>query len=166
MLQVDNVINNLNSSNKYMPSSLEKRRAMMMYLFFGIMVSISKEEMNPFEYYHLKQASGWRILFLLVLVFDLVLLFIPVIKYLGIVPLLILFVVWIINVKQAKWWKYYVDKSESVLFVLSAVWDWFIELFEISVSVPKNIEDKQTNINVKEPDLINIDGLDKQMDLK
>ena len=41
----------------YIPSSSEKKRAIMMYLFFGIMVSITKKEINIFEYHHLKQAT-------------------------------------------------------------------------------------------------------------
>jgi len=42
--------------NKYIPGSSEKKRACVMYLFFGILVSLSKKEFNPFEFYHLKQA--------------------------------------------------------------------------------------------------------------
>ncbi len=131
----------------YMPSSSEKKRAIMMYLFFGIMVSITKKDMNSFEYYHLKQSSGWRILFLLVLVFDVVLLFLPIIKYLWIIPLLILVVAWVINVKQARDWKYFIDKKESFLALFSWIGNRFIELFEISVNIPKNVwEDSDKDI--------------------
>jgi len=68
-------------STKYVPGSSDKKRAIMMYLFFGIMVTLTKKELNSFEYYHLRQSAGRWILFLLILVFDVVLLFIPVIKY-------------------------------------------------------------------------------------
>ena len=54
---------NTKTSDKYMPGSVEKKRAIMMHLFFGIMVSISKKDISEFEYYHLKQASGWWICF-------------------------------------------------------------------------------------------------------
>ena len=43
------------NENKYIPGSSEKKRASMMYLFFGIFVSLSKKEFSPFELYHLKQ---------------------------------------------------------------------------------------------------------------
>jgi hypothetical protein len=42
--------------NKYIPGSSEKKRASMMYLFFGIIVSLSKKEFSPFELYHLRQS--------------------------------------------------------------------------------------------------------------
>ena len=35
---------NVENENKYIPGSSEKKRACMMYLFFGILVSISKKE--------------------------------------------------------------------------------------------------------------------------
>ena len=89
-------------TTKYVPSSSDKKRAIMMYLFFGIMVSITKKNLNNFEYYHLKQASGRWIIFLLILVFDVVLLFIPVIKYFGLIPLIILIVALMISAKQAR----------------------------------------------------------------
>lgn len=122
---------NAETIDKYMPGSLEKKRAIMMYLFFGIMVSIAKKDISAFEYYHLKQASGWRMVFFLVLVFDMVLLFFPIIKYLWIIPLLILLTIRIINVKQAWDWKYFTSTKESFVANFSVLWAWFIELFEI-----------------------------------
>jgi len=104
---------------KYVPSSSDKKRAIMMYLFFGIMVSMSKKNLNNFEYYHLKQASGRWIIFLLILVFDVVLLFIPVIKYLGLLPLIVLLVALVISAKQARDGKYFVDKKDSPLALFS-----------------------------------------------
>jgi hypothetical protein len=67
----------------YIPSSSEKKRAVLMYLLIGIMVYLSKKDVNKFEYYHLKQATGRRILFLFACVICIVLLFIPVIKILA-----------------------------------------------------------------------------------
>jgi hypothetical protein len=57
-----------------------------MYLFFGILVSLSKKEFNPFEFYHLKQAIGlWILLLPIVLVS-----FVPVLKWISILILVIL----------------------------------------------------------------------------
>lgn len=119
------------NTNKYMPGSLEKKRAVMMYLFFGIMVSLAKENISVFEHYHLKQASGWRMVFFLVLVFDMVLLFLPIIKYLWIIPLLFLLVIRIISVKHAWEWKYFESSKDSIVSKISVLWAWFINLFEI-----------------------------------
>ncbi|HKL44601.1 MAG TPA: hypothetical protein VJ892_04995 [Candidatus Absconditabacterales bacterium] len=131
---------------KYVPSSSDKKRAIMMYLFFGIMVSMSKKNLNNFEYYHLKQASGRWIIFLLILVFDVVLLFIPVIKYLGLLPLIVLLVALVISAKQARDGKYFVDKKDSPLALFSGVGGWFIDLFEISVTTPQMDSDSISDL--------------------
>ena len=72
--------------NKYIPGSSEKKRASMMYLFFGVFVSLSKKEFSPFEFYHLKQAIGLWTLLLPILLIS----FIPIIKWIGIFVLAIL----------------------------------------------------------------------------
>lgn len=127
---------------KYIPSSSDKKRAIMMYLILGIMVWLSKKNMNNFEYYHLKQAVGRWMIFILILVFAIVLLFIPVIKYLAIIPLIVLVVVWVISAKQARDWKYFTTKKDSPLALFSGVGVWFIDLFEIGMEVPQsNIDD-------------------------
>ena len=40
----------------YIPSSIEKKRAVMMYMLFGVIIAISNKKVNSFEYFHLKQA--------------------------------------------------------------------------------------------------------------
>lgn len=143
-------VKNTESVWKYVPSSSEKKRAVMMYLFFGIMASVTKKEISAFEYYHLKQASGRWILFLLVLVFDVVLLFLPILKYFWLIPLIVLVWAWIINVKQAWDWKYFIDRVKSPLAIFSWVGNRFIELFEISVNTPKTDLDDISSINLDE----------------
>lgn len=120
---------------EYIPSSSDKKRAVMMYLFLGIMVWVTKKNINTFEYYHLKQASGRWILFLFILIFDAVLLFIPVIKYLGLIPLIILLTIWVISIKQARDGKYFVNKKDSPLALFSWVGAWFLDLFELDVNI-------------------------------
>jgi hypothetical protein len=134
--------------SKYTPSSSQKKRAVMMYLFFGIMVTITKKEINSFEYYHLKQSSGRWILFFLVLVFDIVLLFIPIIKYIWLIPLLVLVWVWVISTKQAWEWKYFVDKKDSPLALFSWIGNRFIDLFEIKVNTTNtNLDSKDQSLD-------------------
>jgi len=43
-------------ASMYAPSSIEKKRAVMMYMLFGVMIAISSKKVNSFEYFHLKQA--------------------------------------------------------------------------------------------------------------
>ncbi len=145
-------------STKYVPGSSDKKRAIMMYLFFGIMVTLTKKELNSFEYYHLRQSAGRWILFLLILVFDVVLLFIPVIKYIWLIPLIILVIVRFISVKQARDGKYFISKKESPLALFSSVWTWFIDLFELNVeSKSQDSTDSQEKVGVLPPDDIDKD---------
>lgn len=115
------------NENKYIPGSSEKKRASMMYLFFGIFVSLSKKEFNPFELYHLKQAIGlWTLLLPIILIS-----FIPIIKWIGVFVLAIL--VWILAASfvNAINWKYF-DDSKNFAFTLPAgIWWWFLDLFEL-----------------------------------
>ena len=115
------------NENKYIPGSSEKKRASMMYLFFGIFVSLSKKEFSPFEFYHLKQAKGlWTLLLPIVLIS-----FIPIIKWIGIFVLAILMWVLAASFVNAINWKYF-DDSKNVAFTLPAgIWGWFLDLFEL-----------------------------------
>ena len=44
------------SQEQYIPSSVEKKRALMMYFLFGIMIVIANKKVNDFEFFHVKQA--------------------------------------------------------------------------------------------------------------
>ena len=139
-MQTQNTSENVETNNvdvtKYVPSSSDKKRAVMMYLFLGVMVWLSKKNINSFEYYHMKQATGRWILFLLILVLDIVLLFIPVIKYLWLIPLIVMIVAWGISVKQSRDGEYFINKKDSPLALFSWIWGWFLDLFEIEINKP------------------------------
>ena len=156
-----------NKENKYIPGSSEKKRASVMYLFFGIFVSLSKKEFNPFELYHLKQAIGlWTLLLPIILIS-----FIPIIKWIGVFVLAIL--VWILAASfvNAINWKYF-DDSKNFAFTLPAgIWWWFLDLFELwiksknpeedikSVESTDSIQEKLQNENTTlEEDVQKLDG--------
>ncbi|MFZ2150698.1 MAG: hypothetical protein WAZ12_03250 [Candidatus Absconditicoccaceae bacterium] len=123
-------------SNLYVPSSLEKKRAILMYLFFGIIIFIGRKEMSIFEYFHLRQALGWSVLFILFLILSLILFFLPVIKYLGLLIILIIISVWILFVLDAWKGKYDVLGGEkSPLALFRGIGEWIINLFEIQIKV-------------------------------
>jgi uncharacterized membrane protein len=73
---------------------------------------LTKKEMDLFELFHLKQASGWWLSFVFFFVISAVLFFVPVIKFLGLLPLLAMVVIWLIFIKQA-WDGKYVDATEK-----------------------------------------------------
>jgi len=128
------------SENKYIPGSSEKKRASMMYLFFGILVSLSKKEFNPFELYHLKQAIGlWTLLLPMVLIS-----FVPVLKWISIIVLVVLLAILGWSFANAFNWKYF-DDSKNVAFTLPAgIWGWFLDLFELWIKSTW-VDEKQTN---------------------
>lgn len=141
-------------NTSYVPSSLEKKRAILMYLFFGIIIFISKREMSIFEYFHLKQSLWRSVLFILFLIFSLVLFFVPVIKYLWLLIILIIVFVRIWFVLDARKGKYNVlwwDKSPLALF--GWIGEWIINLFEIQIKIYPNQNDQLKEISSLE-DLI------------
>lgn len=141
-------------SNLYVPSSLEKKRAILMYLFFGIMIFIGRKEMSIFEYFHLRQALWWSVLFILFLILSLVLFFLPVIRYLWLLIILIIVFMWILFVLDAWkgrynviWW----EKSPLALFIW--IGEWIINLFELQIKIYPTQNDNLKEISSLE-DLI------------
>jgi len=119
-------------STNQIPSSVEKKRAVVMYGLFGIVVMIAKKEMWQFELFHLKQASGWWLSFVFFFVVSAILFFIPVVKLLGLIPLLAMVIVWFLFVKQARDWKY-VDATLKwwPLQIFSGIGSWLLGIFEL-----------------------------------
>jgi hypothetical protein len=130
------------NENKYIPGSSEKKRASMMYLFFGIFVSLSKKEFSPFELYHLKQAIGLRTLLLPIVLIS----FIPIIKWIWVFVLAILLWILAASFVNAFNWKYF-DDSKNVAFTLPAgIWGWFLDLFELWIKSTW-VDEKTENSN-------------------
>lgn len=113
--------------NKYIPGSSEKKRACMMYLFFGIIVSLSKKDFSPFEFYHLRQSMWLWILILPVVLIS----FIPVIRWISIIVLVVLLGILGFSFANAWSWKYFDESNKSVLALFSGLWWWFLDLFEL-----------------------------------
>lgn len=139
--------NTIDVPDMYIPSSSEKKKAIMMYLFFGIIVWLLKKDQSPYELYHLKQSSWRWIVFICVIILDIVLLLLPVLKYIWLIPILILVICWIISMRHAWDWKYFVDKRDSALALFSGVWWWFLDLFELWIKTDTKNEGKLEKID-------------------
>ena len=138
----------------YVPSSLEKKRAILMYLFFGIIIFVGKKEMSVFEYFHLRQALWWSVLFILFLILSLVLIFLPVVKYIWLLVILLIVFAWALFVLDAWKGKYNVlwwEKSPLALF--KWIGEWIINLFEMQIKVYPSQNDNLKEISSLE-DLI------------
>jgi hypothetical protein len=86
----------------YIPSALERKKSLMMYMVWGVLLSLSQQKASLYEQFHLKQALGWWTMFFVLIIPSLILFFLPWVK---IIPLLIymaLFVVWILFFIQAR----------------------------------------------------------------
>jgi len=62
-----------NAREHYTPSSSEKKQAVLMYMFVGLLLSMGKREVSRYTHHHIKQAMGWLILLVLVIFLDVIL---------------------------------------------------------------------------------------------
>lgn len=120
------------SIQEYVPSSVEKKKALMMYFLFGIIIVISNKKVNDFEFFHVKQAMWWWMIFILSILISAIVLFIPIIKFLGIIWLLAVMIVFVIVAKQAWDGKYYQDVTKYSLGLFPSLWAWLFGLFGIT----------------------------------
>ena len=60
----------LNELEPYLPSSSEKKQAVMMYMVVGLFLSMWKWEVSPFTHHHIKQSLGWLVSVILTIFLD------------------------------------------------------------------------------------------------
>lgn len=129
------------SKEVYVPSSTEKKRAVMMYLLIGIIVvAFNNQKKTDFENFHFKQAIGWRSVFLLLVVVTSIFMFIPMIKYIPIFVVIIMVVFLGIFIKRARDGKYSISQ-ENKLAIFIGLGEWILTLFEV------NKEENKSEIN-------------------
>lgn len=119
------------SKDVYIPSSTEKKRAVMMYLLIGIIVvALNNQKKSDFESFHLKQALGRRAIFLLLVVTTSIFMFIPMIKYIPVFAVIVMVVFMGIFMKRA-WDGKYTIAEESKMAIFHALGGWIFTLFEV-----------------------------------
>ncbi|MDR3168500.1 MAG: hypothetical protein LBU27_01735 [Candidatus Peribacteria bacterium] len=110
-----------NNRDNYLPSSAEKKQAVMMYLFVGLLLSLQQQDVSPYMHHHIKQAMGRVVLLVLTIFLDVILFifgllfgkFFSIIGGILTIPVLIL---GIICTKQAYDGKYQRDPNGAVKF--------------------------------------------------
>lgn len=121
-----------------------------MYLWIGLLLSLSKTDMSRFEYFHLRQALGRWLVFMLVVLVSVVLLFLPIIRFIGrLVIVAMLVIVWLF-IKQA-WDGIAYDSVENAqipLFV--GVWGRLLQMFDMTIHIqwedlPDQNDESNTN---------------------
>lgn len=119
------------SKEVYMPSSTEKKRAVMMYLLIGIIVvALNNQKKSDFESFHLKQALGRRAVFLLLVVVTSIFMLLPILKYIPIFAVIVMVVFMGIFIKRARDGKYSIAE-ENKLSIFHALGGWIMTLFEV-----------------------------------
>lgn len=120
----------------YVPSSVERKKAVLMYFFVGIVATLSKEKASIYEFFHLKQALWWWMVFFFVMILSVIFIFIP---YLWVLPILIFLwflVVWLLFVKQAYEGRYVVDDDKVLLPFYAWLWWRVVSIFELDIYDP------------------------------
>lgn len=126
------------SKEVYVPSSTEKKRAVMMYLLIGIIVvALNNQKKSDFESFHLKQALGRRAVFLLLVVVTSIFMLLPVIKYIPIFAVIIMVIFMGIFMKRARDGKYSVAE-ENKLAIFHALGGRIMTLFEVKQEEKKS----------------------------
>jgi hypothetical protein len=134
MVELDKQLDGL-IDDQYVPSSVETKKAVLMYFFVGIVAALSKESVTPYEYFHLKQALWWWVIFFISIPFAILFVLTPWI-WLLLLPFLVFLlylVVWILFVKQAYEWRYVLDEDKIVLPLFAAIGWWMLSIFELEV---------------------------------
>ena len=126
----------LNELEPYLPSSSEKKQAVMMYMAVGLVLSMWKWEVSPYTHHHIKQSLGWLVFLVLIIFADLVLaIFAMVLSFFGwlavliTIPALTIWAMWIYQAQQGK----YIWENEVVnKFFLFFSWigNWTLNLFD------------------------------------
>lgn len=120
-------------ADQYVPSSVERKKAVLMYFFVGIVVALSQEKVSPYEFFHLKQALGWWMLFFISMMIGIIFIFIPYLWIIPVVLFLLYLVVWIIFLKQAWEGKYTLGEDKVLLPVFAGLGERIVSIFEIDV---------------------------------
>ena len=134
----------LNELEPYLPSSSEKKQAVMMYMVAWLILSMWKREVSPFTHHHIKQSFGWLVSLMLVIFADVVLViiwfmfaaiswlifsFFSFIAFLISLPILVVGGMWIY---QATKWKYIWENEFTNKFFafFSGIGNWVLNLFD------------------------------------
>jgi hypothetical protein len=84
----------------YVPSSLERKRSILMYFLIGIIICVGRSGLTEFEQYHLRQAMGYWLIIIIRALTVTILRVIPQIRIILLPISLVLLVYLIIFIQQ------------------------------------------------------------------
>ncbi len=134
----------LNELEPYLPSSSEKKQAVLMYMVAWLILSMWKREVSPFTHHHIKQSLGWLFSVILTIFADFIFFMIWVL-FAAISWLLFWFFAWVallitlpvlavgfMCMYQATKWKYIWESEYTNKFfaLFSGMGNWVLNLFD------------------------------------
>ena len=117
-IQIDNI-----SWNLYVASSIERKRSLMMYYLFGIMMSLDKKDLSEFESFHVRQSMWWWMIAIIWILLSVVLTFIPY-SWSFVVPIRLILLIFfgIYNFQAINWQYKKPDQAKWNLFYWLGAW--------------------------------------------
>ena len=134
----------LNELEPYLPSSSEKKQAVVMYMVAGLILSMWKREVSPFTHHHIKQSLGWLVSLILTVFADFILLMVWIL-FAAVSWLLFRFFAWVcffitlpilivgaMGIHQATKWEYIwrSEMSNKFFAFFSGIGNWVLNLFD------------------------------------
>ncbi len=131
--------------NNYLPSSSEKKQAVLMYMFVGLLLSLQQENISPYMHHHIKQAFGRVVLLVLVIFLDIILFILGAVfgvffSILGLLVTIPVLTMGILCIKQARDGKYQRNSEGALKFfsAFSGLWNRVLNLFDADHYKTKN----------------------------
>ncbi len=120
----------------YIPSTVEKKRAISSLFFVGIvMMMVVEKELSVFERYYLALSlSLWSIGLMAFLIAILVFFLASLLWYLYVIVLLAWFAIWWFSLQQAWAWKY--NHEFVAMRLIVGFGNWIVSLFEDESTPP------------------------------
>jgi len=134
----------LNELEPYLPSSSEKKQAVLMYMVAWLVLSMWKREVSPFTHHHIKQSLGWLFAVVLTIFADFMLFVIGIIlsaaswvffsffAWVAAIITVPILAVWFMCMYQATRWKYIWESEYTNKFfaLFSGMGNWVLNLFD------------------------------------
>ncbi len=129
----------------YVPSESERKKVFLYYFLLWIIIALSKSNISKYEFFHLRQAMWWWAVFFLVFIISMLIIFLPWIRLLSILAFIVMFIIWIVFVKQAWEWKYVMEINNDEKIFLPFflwIWGWMLDVFDTKFDMIDEDKDK------------------------
>lgn len=137
---------------KYVPTAVERKKAVLMYFFVWVMIWLSKKYVSKYELFHLKQSCWWWAIFFILFVVSIFMFFIPYVRLLPVIIFAIMMIIWLIFIKQAREWFYLWENEKVLMPVFMWLWTWILDIFDLNSDgeLEQIVDDDQWNFQLTE----------------